>query len=209
MWVAPETRCPVLLHHPTRKSVDYFGAVRLRDGKFLFRRETERFNAVTCWQFLKELRARSAHAGRKVVVIVDNAKYHHARLHRDWRQAQADNFVLDFLPPYSPDLNPIERVWKLARRLAVHNRYFPHLDDVVLAVETQFAQWKTCNEYYANYAQLLKTLSIIQYFAYPFLLSSFAVGASGAVSAVRWEGGWREGCFSGPIVKAVICLAPV
>ena len=146
MWVPPETRCPVLLHHPTRKNAGYFGAVRLRDGKFLFRRETERFNAVTCWQFLKELRARSAHAGRKVVVIVDNAKYHHARMHRDWRQAQADNFVLDFLPPYSPDLNPIERVWKLTRRLAVHNRYFPHLDDVVLAVETQFAQWKTCND---------------------------------------------------------------
>jgi hypothetical protein len=32
----------VLQHHPTRKSVGYFGAVRLRDGKFLFAREQNR-----------------------------------------------------------------------------------------------------------------------------------------------------------------------
>ena len=33
MWVPPETQDPILLHHPGRKSVGYFGAVRLRDGK--------------------------------------------------------------------------------------------------------------------------------------------------------------------------------
>jgi hypothetical protein len=36
MWVAPEIKDPVLLHAPTRKKVGYFGAVRLRDGRFLF-----------------------------------------------------------------------------------------------------------------------------------------------------------------------------
>ena len=41
MWVAPEIKDPVLLHAPTRRSVGYFGAVRLRDGRFLFRREEE------------------------------------------------------------------------------------------------------------------------------------------------------------------------
>ena len=40
MWVPPEIKDPVLLHHPTRKSVGYFGAVRVRDGKFFLRRET-------------------------------------------------------------------------------------------------------------------------------------------------------------------------
>ncbi len=39
MWVPPETKDPVLLHHPTRRSVGYFGAVRLRDGKFGFSRD--------------------------------------------------------------------------------------------------------------------------------------------------------------------------
>jgi len=146
MWVPRETKNPVLLHHPTRESVGYFGAVRLRDGKFVFRRETECFNAVTSWEFLKQLRQRSAHAGRKVVVICDNAKWHHARLHRDWRQKRIDRFALDYLPPYSPDLNPVERVWKLTRRLAMHNRYFAHLDDVIQAAETQFTQWQIPNE---------------------------------------------------------------
>src|SRR5712671_1691304 len=111
MWVPPETKDPVLLHHPTRRSVGYFGAVRLRDGKFRFSRETGKFNAVTFLAFLKRLRRTSIPAGRRVVVITDNAKYHHARLHKEWRENHAEDFALEYLPPYSPELNPIERVW--------------------------------------------------------------------------------------------------
>jgi hypothetical protein len=48
---------PVLLHHPTRKSVGYFGAVRLRDGKFCFSREVGKFDAVTTWAFLRRTAA--------------------------------------------------------------------------------------------------------------------------------------------------------
>jgi hypothetical protein len=44
MWIPPEIKDPVLLHAPTRKSVGYFGAVRLRDGRFVFRLETGKFN---------------------------------------------------------------------------------------------------------------------------------------------------------------------
>ncbi|MGA3325875.1 MAG: IS630 family transposase [Terriglobia bacterium] len=146
MWVPPETKDPVLLHQPTRKSVGFYGAVRLRDGQFFFRRETGKFNALTCWEFLKELCGASARTSRSVVVIADNARYHHARLHRDWRQQAAEHFRLDFLPPYSPELNPTERVWKLTRRLCVHNRYFASLGDVALAVETEFANWTKPND---------------------------------------------------------------
>lgn len=115
MWIAPEDADPVIMHEPTRRSVGYFGAVRLRDGKFVYRRETEKFNAKTFWDFLKQLRESSSHSGKKVIVISDNARYHHAQLHREYREKCADRFALDFLPPYSPDLNPIERVWKLTR----------------------------------------------------------------------------------------------
>ncbi len=146
MWVPPETKDPVLLHHPTRRSVGYFGAVRLREGKFFFRREAEKFNALTCWKFLRHLRAASSRSGRRVVVITDNAKYHHARLHRVWREEHAARFTLDYLPAYSPELNPIERIWKLTRRRGLHNRYFGHLDDVVLAVESEFAHWIKPND---------------------------------------------------------------
>lgn len=146
MWIPPEDKDPVLLHHPTRKSVGYFGAVRLRDGKFAYRREDDKFNAETYFLFMKYLRRVSAHSGRKVVVIADNVRYHHARLHKKWRQMAARRFDFEFLPPYSPDLNPSERVWKLTRRKATHNRYFPELKDVVEAVEFTFDQWRRGNE---------------------------------------------------------------
>jgi hypothetical protein len=137
MWVPPEQSDPVLWHHPTRRSVGYFGAVRLRDGKFVFQRETQRFNTVTFHAFHSYLNRVSSRSGRQVVVIADNAPYHHSIP----CQPQVNLFRLDFLPPYSPDLNPIERVWKLTRRLCLHNRYFPLLEDVITAVETQFGQW--------------------------------------------------------------------
>jgi transposase len=146
MWMPPETKDPVLLHHPTRKSVGYFGAVRLRDGKFVFQREEAKFNGDTFFSFLKSLRKVSCHAGRRVIVILDNATYHHARLHKDWRSQARSRFALEFLPPYSPDLSPIERVWKLTRRQATHNRYFPTLSEVIDGVEEVFNPWRNGND---------------------------------------------------------------
>jgi hypothetical protein len=42
-------------------------------------------------------------------------------------------------------LNPTERIWKLTRRLCIHNRYFRNLADVTLAVEAEFAKWTKSN----------------------------------------------------------------
>ena len=145
MWVAPEIKDPVLLHHPTRKGIGYFGAVRIRDGKFVYSREVHRFNADTFFTFLKKLRRLSSRAGRRVVVILDNVRYHHARLHRKWRDKGQKRFTLLFMPPYSPELNPIERVWKLTRRMATHNQYFPTLGSLPVAVENVFDKWRIGN----------------------------------------------------------------
>ncbi len=141
MWIPPETQDPVLYHAPTRKSVGYFGAVRLRDGKFVYQREEGKFNGESCHAFLKTLQQRAARSGKRVMVISDNARYHHAKLHHSWREKCARKFQLLFLPPYSPELNPIERMWKLTRRLCLHNQYFPHLDAVSESVERQFDNW--------------------------------------------------------------------
>lgn len=145
MWIPPECKNPVVLHHPTRKSVGYFGAVRLRDGKFAYLRELKAFNAETFWIFMKRLRQISSHSDRRIMVLADNARFHHAVLHADWRNDCAERFSLLFLPPYSPELNPIERVWKLTRRLATHNRYFAHVDEVAHAVEGIFEKWIVAN----------------------------------------------------------------
>ena len=146
MWIPPEVKDPILLHHPTRKSMGYFGAVRLRDGKFTYRMEMDKFNSETFFTFLKQLRRISCHSGRRVFLIADNARYHHGLLHKQWRQNCSDRFSIEFLPPYSPELNPIERVWKLTRRLAIHNRYFPSLEHIVKAVEKVFLKWKYGND---------------------------------------------------------------
>src|SRR6202142_1695290 len=91
MWVPPETKDPIVYHHPTRKSVGYFAAVRLRDGQFLFRRETGRFNGETFWEFLKVFREVSAVPGRRVLAISDNAQYHRSKLHLEHRPDRGRN----------------------------------------------------------------------------------------------------------------------
>ena len=146
MWVPPENKDPVILHHPTRKSVGYFGAVCLRDGAFVYARESDRFNGQSFWDFMKLLQARSQKKGKRVMVITDNAKYHHAKMHKAWREELAPRFALDYLPPYSPDLNPVERVWKVTRKLCLHDQYFPTLDSVIEAVEKEFAGWTQSSE---------------------------------------------------------------
>jgi len=52
-----------------------------------------------------------------MVIVLDNARFHHAKALARWLGKRSRYFQLDFLPPYSPELNHIERVWKLVRRL--------------------------------------------------------------------------------------------
>lgn len=146
MWIPPENNEPVLYHEPTRDKVGYFGAIRVRDGKLVYRRETGMFNAESFWDFLKQLRKTSSRSGRKVVVVLDNVRYHHAVAHKHWRGDCEDSFQLVYLPAYSPELNSIERLWKLTRRLCIHNRHFASLDEVIAAVENQFELWAKPNE---------------------------------------------------------------
>lgn len=143
MWVPPEDVDPFVLHAPTRKSVAAFGAVSIRDGRLITKR-TERFNAVTFLGFLQEV-VSHWQKGRKMLVILDNARWHHATMLRPWLKEHRSFIRLDFLPPYSPELNPMERVWKLTRRLRTHNRYFPVLEELVQAVFEQFDSWKKPN----------------------------------------------------------------
>jgi transposase len=79
------------------------------------------------------------------VLVLDNARYHHAVLLKPLLRKYRAVLTLLFLPPYSPQLAPIERVWKLTRRMATHNQFFATLDAVVTAVSTCFDRWRTPN----------------------------------------------------------------
>jgi transposase len=85
---------------------------------------------------------------------LDNVRCHHASLHAEWRNQVNDHFELHFLPPYSPELNPIERVWKLIRRRCLHNQYFPNLEDVVAAITPSLRRWSRPNPTLARLCRL-------------------------------------------------------
>lgn len=105
MWVPPEIKDPVLKHAPTRKSVACFGVVSLRSGT-LVTEIVSPFDAVTFGNFLTKLLKHRA-KGKRMVIIMDNAKYHHAKLLAPLLHKQRNVLTLLFLPPYSPELNPI------------------------------------------------------------------------------------------------------
>lgn len=144
MWVPPENVDPVVLHAPTRKSAAVFGAARISDGRLETMR-TERFNRETFSAFLARLLP-LREAGKTMVVVLDNAKWHHAKSLKPWLDEHCKELRLDFLPAYSPELNPIERTWKLTRRLCTHNRYFETLEEMVEVVFQKFEEWQKPNE---------------------------------------------------------------
>jgi transposase len=69
--------------------------------------------------------------GKKIVLILDNAKYHHAITFKE--TAKKLNIELKFLPTYSPNLNLIERLWKFMKKI-MRNTYFPTLKDFEKAI---------------------------------------------------------------------------
>jgi transposase len=144
MWIPPEEKDPKVLMAPTRKSIALFGAVNVNDGRLVTQFE-EKFDALTFESFLKNL-LRHRKKGKKIILILDNAKYHHAKLLKPLLRKNKRNLQLEFLPPYSPELNPIERVWKLTRKLCTHNTHFEKLDILKLAVQRQHNCWVKSNE---------------------------------------------------------------
>ncbi len=63
--------------------------------------------------FLEKIREKNP--DKTIVIILDNFRSHWARKTR--RKAKELNIVLIYLPPYSPDLNPIEQIWRAIKRV--------------------------------------------------------------------------------------------
>jgi len=144
MWVPPEEKDPIVRHAPTRKSMALFGAVSANTGEMVTM-DAAIFNAETFLQFLKKI-MNSKKRGKKITMILDNARYHHATMIQPWLTKNNAKIQLLFLPPYSPDLNNIERVWKMARRICTHNRYFATIDELLDVVKRQMKIWSKPNE---------------------------------------------------------------
>ncbi len=135
MWFPPEDRDPVVYQEPNRKGISVFGAVCLDNGR-LITSLTDRYNAITFLEFLSLAHRTFPDS----TFVLDNAPYHHSSVINDY--ANLTGIRLFFLPPYSPDLNPIERVWKFIRKKATHNVYFASLGELKDALIRQFSIYR-------------------------------------------------------------------
>ena len=85
------------------------------------------------------------HLYARVVLLIDNAPWHRGKL---IDEAMADNphLQLKRLPSYSPQLNPIERFWKVLRRRATHNRLFDTIADLKKSVRASLSYFQTVRQ---------------------------------------------------------------
>jgi hypothetical protein len=81
----------------------------------------------------------------RVVLLIDNAPWHRGK---PIDEALAENPHLEFkrLPSYSPQLNPIERFWKVLRRRATHNRLFDAIADLKKSVRASLSYFQTVRQ---------------------------------------------------------------
>lgn len=118
-----------------RKSVKIFGCVEIRSAQFLYRRD-EVFNAETYLHFLDQV-ARKYHR-RRVFYIQDNASYHKDADVWAWFKENRRWIEVYNLPPYSPEFNAAEPLWKHTRKVGTHNRYFETQDEIIETLDRVF-----------------------------------------------------------------------
>ena len=105
-----------------RARLNILGAYCPEDHEYLDIRLTrDNINGEQFVNLLRLLRERHP-ATKKFILYLDNAKYYDAPVVREWL-ARHPQFQLKFLPPYSPNLNLIERLWKLLRKEAFCRGY--------------------------------------------------------------------------------------
>ncbi len=121
---------------PGKNAKQYvFGAVNYVTGALCWLPWPNK-NNVGFRQLLNQVMAWHENDGRKIVVVVDNFRIHHAKAVQAWLQRHRTQLRLYFLPTYAPRLNPIERVWRHFRRNVTDNYFFRTLSRLMTAVES-------------------------------------------------------------------------
>jgi transposase len=85
-----------------------------------------------------------AHPERRVILFVDNDKAHRAKAVHSLLDKHHRQICIEWLPPYSPELDPQEDVWQHLRRRVTHNFYFGHMEALLEAVDRFHQQLQTC-----------------------------------------------------------------
>jgi len=101
---SPKGKTPIVNISAKRVSINMISSIT-NQGKVRFMMYRKSMNAEVLIKFLKRLIKDS---NRKLILILDNLRVHHAAVVRDWLKGKDDKLEIFFLPSYSPELNPDE-----------------------------------------------------------------------------------------------------
>lgn len=121
-WCEKGIRPSVPCHH-IREYRYVYGAVEPLTGESCFL-ILPQCNTVCMNLFLKQLSGQ--YADDMILLCCDGATWHKSK-----GLEVPENIVLFFIPPYTPEMNPIEQIWKEIRKLGFRNEVFPTLEHVV------------------------------------------------------------------------------
>lgn len=80
-------------------------------------------------------------AGWRIFLYVDGARWHKGVRVKQFLKEHA-NLILEYLPPYHPELNPQERIWHMIRYEVTTNRYYISIDAIHQSIRQQRHRWK-------------------------------------------------------------------
>jgi len=99
----------------------------------------EYINALSVCELLNKIAALKL--GIPITLIMDNARYQRCKLVQEL--AQELEIELLFLPPYSPNLNLIERLWKFVKRKVLYSKYYENFGSFKEAIQNCLSQTNT------------------------------------------------------------------
>jgi transposase len=108
-----------------RKGYKIFGLIDYATGRLFSKAQEGRFNSLSYAAFLREVLAQT---NQHLILIQDGARYHTSKAMQQFFAEHSDRLTVYQLPSYSPDYNPIEKLWKKIKQTHTHLHYFPTFD---------------------------------------------------------------------------------
>ena len=149
IW-AEKGSTPIIKSKPGKDKVSYSGFVIPSTGE-LFTDKPDIFTFETTISSIRSfLSAYPLDEGEKYYLVMDNASWHKKakRLIKENANGEYSDICnqVVFVPPYSPDLNPIEQVWRITRRDAKNNKYFSDKYELEDTLDSYYAVFAAPNE---------------------------------------------------------------
>lgn len=136
-----------------RKRYGVLGAINAVSKKTTYFSTDATVNAKSACKLLKTIYLE--YYGRPITIILDNARYQHCKLVK--RYAKILGIELLFLPPYSPNLNLIERFWKYTKKKTLYSVFHENYEIFKERIDT------CMKEAFINDAEKLNSLLTFEF----------------------------------------------